>query len=112
MSFFYFSNWSGKNCLTIVFPLEFRLDEKEFRCVVYGKRGPDMTGYSITILNEEGEEVLPEPFKLVEKQGTLSREPLSAQDDWASLKNASTIALEIYLSQHRSTHEARERGIA
>lgn len=111
MSFFYYSKWGGQNCLTIVFPLEFRLDDKEFSCVVYGRKGPDLTGYSITILDEEGEEVLPEPFRLVEKDGSLGREPLSPQDEWASLKNASAIALEIYLSQHTSC-EAWERVIA
>ena len=112
MSFFYFSKWAGQNCLTVIFPLEFKFDEKEFHCVVYARKGPDLTGYSITILDEEGEEVLPEPFKLVEKERALIREALSPDDKLAPLKNASAIALEIFLSQHKSFHEAWERDIA
>ena len=113
MAFFYFSKWAGSDCLTIVFTMDFLLDEQEYNCVVYARKGSsEQTTYAITILSEEGAEVLSHPFTLVEKESVLSKAPLHPDDPFALIKQASAIALEIYLSQKRSAHEMTERYIA
>lgn len=112
MSFFYFSKWEGQDCLTVVFIMEFLLDEHEFNCVVYAKKITDFTQYSITLLNEEGNEVLPQPFILIEKNGLLNRVSFEPDDKLAPVKQASAIALEVYLSQRRPAHQIGERYTA
>ena len=112
MSFFYFSKREGQDCLTVIFSMEFLLDDHEFYCVVYARKLTDFTQYSITLLNEEGDEVLPQPFVLVEKDGRLNRISFAPDDKLASVKQASAIALEVRLSQKRSAHQIGERYIA
>ncbi|MBE7170742.1 MAG: hypothetical protein INR73_09130 [Williamsia sp.] len=112
MSFFYFSKWEGLDCLTIVFTLEFLLDSQEFSCVVYARKITDLTHYSITPLNEEGEEVLSHPFILVEKNNLLGNTSFEHGDQLAPVKQACAIALEFYLSQRRSMHHMGQRYIA
>ena len=112
MAFFYFSKWAGADCLTIVFAMDFSLDQNGYDCLVYGKKSADQTTYAITILNDEGEEVLSHPFTLTEKESVLNKAPFHPDDPHTLIKQAAAIALEIYLSQKRSAHEIQERYIA